>query len=421
MKILIVNTYDIEGGAARASYRLHQALLGSDINSQMLVQSKASDDYEILGAGSRIQEGFAEMRPALDSLPVRIYKKRTKTLFSPNWLPFSKIVDRINKINPDIVHLHWISDGMMRIDDVAKISMPIIWSLHDMWAFTGGCHYDESCGNYKNTCGNCIVLGSHKSHDLSSKIYARKYKSFSSIANLNIIGLSRWLTTAAQESSLFNQRSVYNLPNPIDTKTFAPMDKRTARDLFNLPQDKRLVLFGAMNALSDPRKGFKELSASLEQINDENIALVVFGSSQPKVPQKFKQKVHYLGLLHDDVSLCVLYSAADAMVVPSLQENLSNAIMESLACSTPVVGFNVGGNCDMIEHQINGYLAQPFDVADLAKGIEWILNSPDYEVLSKNARNKIMREFDSKIVVKKYISLYHSILNKDRPFSVTQA
>jgi glycosyltransferase involved in cell wall biosynthesis len=412
MKILIVNTSDIDGGAARAAYRLHQALLKENIESQMLVQSKASDDYRVLAPETKLKKGFSRLRPILDSLPVYRYKSRTKTLFSPAYLPFSDVVKRINTLEPDIVHLHWVSGGMIRIEDIEKIKAPIVWSLHDMWAFTGGCHYDEECRGYKSQCGFCKVLGSKKEKDLSSKVFQRKLRSYSQISNLTVVGLSRWLAKEAQQSQLFKNTSAVNLPNPIDTTTFSPVEKAVARDVFNLPQNKKLILFGAMGAMSDPRKGFEQLSIALEGVDTENTELVIFGSSEPQTPQAFKQKAHYLGHLHDDVSLRVLYSAADVMVVPSLQENLSNAIMESLACGTPVVGFDIGGNSDLIDHRQNGYLAKPFYTGDLAKGIEWILGAGNDTKLGQNARDKVLREFDSKVVAGRYIELYRNILNR---------
>ncbi|MBD3789206.1 MAG: glycosyltransferase family 4 protein [Campylobacterales bacterium] len=411
MKILIVNTSDINGGAARAAYRLHQALLSQGVDSQMLVQSKSSDDYTVIDPKTKIEKALGKLRPTLDSLPLRFYKERTKTLFSPSWLPFSGIVDKINEINPDIVHLHWICGGMMSVEDIARIKASIVWSLHDMWAFTGGCHYDEECGGYRQNCGNCKVLQSDTENDLSRKVFGRKQKTFARKTDMTIVGLSRWLNECSQNSTLLKDKKHINLPNPIDTGLFKPFDKQKARELWNLSQDKKLVLFGAISATGDPRKGFKELSEALFTLNDQNIEFVVFGSSEPKEPFDFGFKTHYLGHLHDDISLVTLYSAVDVMVVPSLQENLSNAIMESLACGTPVTGFDIGGNRDMIEDRINGYLAKPYDTDDLAKGIEWILNHPAYEELCQKAREKVLKEFDSQIVAQKYIELYKDVLN----------
>jgi glycosyltransferase involved in cell wall biosynthesis len=414
MKILIVNASDIDGGAARAAYRLHIALLQEGIDSLMLVQRKFSDDYTVIElANNKIQKGFNLLRPTTDQIPVKFYKNRTKTLFSPSWFGFSNIVDKINDINPDIVHLHWIAGGMMKIEDIARINAPIVWSLHDMWAFTGGCHYDEECQGYLKFCGNCKVLGSDKKNDLSQKVFTRKQKTFAQKKDMTIVGLSKWLNECSKSSSLLKDKKHVNLPNPINTTIFKPFDKEKSRELWSLPKDKKLVLFGAMSATSDPRKGFKELSEALHKLTCKDVEFVVFGSSEPQNAPNFGFKTHYVGHLHDDVSLITLYSAVDVMVVPSLQENLSNAIMESLACGTPVVAFDIGGNSDMIGHKQNGYLAKPFDTADLKDGIEWVLNlgENEYDKLSYNAREKVVREFDSKIVAKKYIELYMDVLN----------
>lgn len=410
MKVLVVNTYDISGGAARAAYRLHQALQSEGVESYMLVQSKKSDDHTIIGPETTIQKKLYLRRPILDSFPLRLYKNRTRTLFSPAWLPFSGMVDRINASDADIVHLHWIAAGMIRIEDIAKIKKPIVWSLHDMWAFTGGCHYDEECSKYKYECCSCPVLGSKKVNDLSRSVFARKQQTFGKINNLTIVGLSHWLVDCASQSSLFANTRVVNLPNPIDTTKFMPVNKVQARMTLNLPADKKLVLYGAMSATSDPRKGYIELVKALGTLqNSGDTELLVFGSSRPDNELQCGFETHYLGHVDDD-SLHLLYCAADVMVVPSLQENLSNAIMESLACGTPVVSFNIGGNRDLIDHKQNGYLAEPFIATDLAEGIRWVINSPNYEALSKNAREKVLRCFESKVVAKRYIELYKSVL-----------
>jgi glycosyltransferase involved in cell wall biosynthesis len=290
MKVLIVNTSDIQGGAARAAYRLHQSLLVQGIDSYMLVQSKTSDDHTVTGPQTKIQKAVGKLRPHLDSLPVRAYKNRTKTLFSPSWLPFSNIVEQINAINPDVVHLHWVAGGMMRIEDIAKINAPIVWSLHDNWAFTGGCHIMWECERYKQNCGACPRLGSHKDYDLSRKIYTRKQKTFNKLENIKIVALSNWLANCARQSSLFKDHEVLCLPNPINTNSYAPFDKTQARTLFNLPQDKKLIAFGAMSATSDINKGFKELFQALEKLDSDNTELVVFGSSQPETPPGFQAK-----------------------------------------------------------------------------------------------------------------------------------
>lgn len=414
MKILIVNTYDIQGGAARAAYRLHQSLLAQNIDSQMLVQNKSSDDFTVLTTNStQVQRNLNKLRRFIDNIPVKFYKERTKTFFSPAWFGFSNTIDIINEIDPDIVHLHWINEGMIKIEDLSRIKARIVWSLHDMWAFTGGCHYDEECEAYKKGCGSCKVLGSTKNNDLSRKIFNRKEKTFAQIENMTIVGLSKWMHTCSQSSSLLKDKRHVSLPNPIDTNIFKSFDKEKARELWNLPQDKKLILFGAIGATSDPRKGFGELSETLNKLTCKDVEFVVFGSSEPKVSQNLGFKTHYLGYLQDDVSLVTLYGAVDVMIVPSLQEAFGQTASEAMACEAPVVAFGHTGLLDIIDHKINGYLAKPFDTLDLANGIAWVLNAENYDELCQNAREKVLKEFDSVVVSRRYIEFYEDILKND--------
>jgi len=413
MKILIVNAMDLSGGAARAAYRLHKSLLDQNIESQMIVQTKASKDITILGHDSTIWKGLNKLRSIIDRIPVRFYKNRTKMLFSPSWLGFNNLIDVINKTRPDIVHLHWINHGMIRIEDLKRIKAPIVWSLHDNWPFTGGCHIMWDCERYIDKCGQCPRLGSDKENDLSRWIWNRKRNVYNSLDNLTIIGLSKWILESSQKSSLLINKRHINLPNPIDTSSFKPLDKAKARELWNLPKSKKLILFGAMYAIKDINKGYEKLKVVLDNLEDDNVEFVVFGSGEPKVNPGFKFKAHYVGYIRDDIRLATLYSAADVMVVPSLQENLSYAIMESLSCATPVVAFNIGGNSDMIEHKNNGYLAEAYDTSDMAHGIDWILNNEKYSELCQNARKKVLNEFESSIVAKKYIKMYEDILKNN--------
>ena len=301
---------------------------------------------------------------------------------------------------------------MMRVEDIARIKAPIVWSLHDNWAFTGGCHIMWECEKYKTECGACPRLGSNKKNDLSSKVFKRKQKAFESKKDMTIVGLSSWLNNASKSSTLLKEKNHINLPNPIDTNIFKPFDKEKSRELWSLPQSKKLVLFGANSATSDINKGFKELSEALHKLEDKDIEFVVFGSSEPKESQNFGFKTHYLGHLHDDVSLVTLYSAVDVMIVPSLQEAFGQTASEAMACGTPVVAFGHTGLLDIIDHQRNGYLAKPFDTTNLKDGIEWVLDHEDYEKLCLNAREKVRKEFDNVLVAKKYIELYKEILNE---------
>ena len=413
MKILHLNTSDISGGAARAAYRIHKGLQGISIDSKMLVQTKLSDDKIVIGPGNKVKRGLALLRPTFDSTFINIFSGGSKTIFSPAWLPFSGIPSQIKSISPDILHLHWICGGMLRIENLQQINKPIIWTLHDMWAFTGGCHYSDGCMQFQQSCGNCPQLNRSSKNDLSRSILMRKKKAWARL-DVTIITPSNWLAECAKESSLFGKHRVEVIHNGLDLNLFKPINKTTAREIWDLPINKKLILFGAMSATSDHKKGFDLLYGGIKQLTDKwsgKAELIVFGASEPESPPDFGLPVHYLGCLHDEVSLSLLYAAADVMATPSLQDNLPNTVVESLACGTPVVAFDIGGMPDMIDHQINGYLAKPFDISDLSSGINWVLSDENrYKELCIKAREKAAACFDIKQVARQYADLYESIV-----------
>ena len=413
MKVLHINTIDIQGGAARAAYRLHQGMLQARIDSQMLVQTKDSDDPTVIGPATTISKFFGYIRPTLDRFPLKFYPQKKQTPFHPAWLPFSSVIKKIDQIDPDIVHLHYIAGGFLRIEDICKIKLPIIWSLHDMWGFTGGCHIDGDCGKYMEQCGLCPVLNSDRKRDLSYKTFVRKQRVYSKKDHLTINGLSRWLADCASSSALFGKKKIVNIPNPINTDTFSPLPKHQAKTLLNLSSDKKHALFGAMNAAIDLNKGFGELTRALRSLELNGIELIVFGSNQPPNAPHFPFPAHYFGRMHDDISLRILYSAGDVMIVPSLQEAFGQTASEAMACGTPVVSFATTGLLDIVDHKKNGYLAKAYDTMDLAEGIKWVLNEPEFhKILCSNARQKIVNNFDVKVVIPKYVELYRSILSQ---------
>jgi glycosyltransferase involved in cell wall biosynthesis len=406
MKILIISTYDTNGGAHKAAHRLHKALLEEGQQSIMLVQRKFTSDSTVLSKSGKFMQFISKARYHIDQLPVIYYTKRTTTLFSPSWIPSSFIIKKINEIKPDIIHFHWICDGMIRINDLEKFNKPLVFSLHDMWLFTGGCHYNEDCLGYQNNCSKCKVLNDSNNCYLSKLTFRRKVKTFSSISGMTIIGLSKWIAKLGQNSTLLKQRSIKNLPNLVNTDNFYPVKKINARTDLNLPKDKKLILCGATTFNNNPRKGLSDIIRALSIIDNDVIELIFFGNYNQDLIKSIGKRIHFLGYVSDENEQKLIYSAVDLTLVPSHQENLSLVIMESLACGTPVVAFDIGGNSDMIEHKKNGFLAKPFSIEELKDGIEWILNNREYERISQNARQKVLDEFDSKIVVNKYIELY---------------
>lgn len=240
MKILILSARDLRGGAARAAYRLHQGLLAAQVDSQMLVQNKLSDCNTVLAPKSKIQRGIAAIKPALDQLPLNLYRHRDRTIniYSSQWLP-NNIVAQIEQINPDVINLHWVNGGFVPIEALSKLKQPLVWTLHDMWAFTGGCHYSDTCDRYIHSCGACPQLGSDRDWDLSRWNWRRKAKAWHNL-NLTVITPSKWLASCAKSSSLLGNFPVQVVANGIDPQVYQPHDPLFARKVFNLPIDKKL-------------------------------------------------------------------------------------------------------------------------------------------------------------------------------------
>ncbi len=414
MKILILSARDLRGGAARAAYRLHQGLLAAQVDSQMLVQNKLSDCNSVLAPKSKIQRGIAAIKPALDQLPLNLYRHRDRTIniYSSQWLP-NNIVAQIEQINPDVINLHWVNGGFMPIEALSKFKQPLVWTLHDMWAFTGGCHYSDTCDRYIHSCGACPQLGSDRDWDLSRWNWRRKAKAWHNL-NLTVITPSKWLASCAKSSSLLRNFPVQVVANGIDPQVYQPHDQLFARRVFNLPTDKKIILFGALNSTQDRRKGFTLLRSALEYLKSAQqaakIELVIFGASEPAQPINFGFKTHYVGQLSDDAALSLLYGSADVFVAPSIQDNLPNTVLEALFCGTPCAAFNIGGMPDLIEHQQNGYLAQPEQTQDLAQGIDWILADDDrYQQLRMNSRVKAIANFNLERQAQKYLQVFRNL------------
>ena len=414
VRILHLATFDAVGGAARATYRLHRGLLGCGVDSRMLVQYKTTNDQTVIpviegGLGKALQA----FRARLNSLPLLIYPGRERPLFSTQWLPI-RLRRRIMQLKPDIIHLHWICGGYLSVPTIGKINLPVVWTLLDMWPFTGGCHYDNGCGRYEEQCGACPRLHSAKAVDLSRWVWWSKSKFWDHL-DLTLAPTSRWMQNCARRSSLFRSFPTRVIPLGLDVDRFKPIDKQVARQALNLPLQKKIILFGAISATTDERKGYSILRESLRIIADsgmDDVAVVIFGASAPSSQsENSRLQTLYLGYFHDDISLGLVYSAADVMVVPSLQEAFGQTASEALACGIPVVAFDSTGVSDIVDHLHNGYLARPFDPLDLAQGAMWVLEDDErHQQLARNARRKVTNMFSQEAQAYRYPDLYESIL-----------
>lgn len=414
MKVAAISYADWAGGAARAASRLHQGVRALGVDARLLVKKKTGDDPFVIVPDTSAAKAYSLLQYRLDQLPLRLYPRR-KNLPWSTALPPSRLLGQIERLQPDIVHLHWINAGFMSIYEIGQISRPVVWTLHDMWPMTGGCHYAEACAGYQGRCGACPQLGSRGKVDLSRLILSRKKKHWSGWKPC-LVTPSHWLADQARASALFADARVEVIPNGIDTRRFSPVDKRMARQLLGLPLDGQLVLFVAVSATSNPWKGYAHLQAAIANLaaSGEKLELAVLGASSPVVPPQLGLPVHFLGSLSDEIALSLVYGAADVLLAPSTEDNLPNTVMESMSCGVPVVAFRIGGIPDMVEHERNGYLARPVDAIDLANGIRYVLgDAARYARLAAAARESVVRRFDMPLIARRYLDLYEDMKHAD--------
>ena len=419
MNVTLLSTSDTYGGAPIACLRLTKALRKHGVVARMLVQEQLSQEPDVTSiAPAAWQRKAAFLRFVRDRLSFLPYEKsrQVRFAFSPGNVG-TRVADHPLVGQADLLHLHWINFGFLSlasIGELARLNQPLVWTLHDMWAFTGGCHYSRGCLHYQTHCHDCPFLRRPHPTDLSYRVFERKRALYAG-ANVAFVACSEWLAGLARQSALLHEAVVCAIPNPIDTQRYQPLDRREARQRLGLPPEKKLLLFGALNT-GDPRKGFTHLAEALFRLKGwgpDELELAVFGKASASALASLPFKVHYLGVSGPE-RLIEAYNAADGFVLPSLEDNLPNTVMESLACGTPVVAFRQGGLPEMIDHARNGYLAAYQSAEDLAKGIAWLL-APETDAgeLRRNAREKVMRNYTEELVAAKYRRLYEGLVEKN--------
>ncbi|MDD4762025.1 MAG: glycosyltransferase [Candidatus Pacebacteria bacterium] len=417
MKILHVSTDDSGGGAARASYRIHRALVHYGIDSRMCVLHRGTTDPRVtvakhLPIASRILHKFY--------LHWLDYTRRgwyTENLVLHSFGQIgARLVEELNAGDADVLNLHWISN-ILSVTDIGKLKKPIVWTLHDMWAFCGGEHYVPDVAEARFRKGYRIDNRPRGEHgpDLNRRTWEAKRRAWVR-QRFVIVSPSQWLAKCARQSILFSDAAVHVIPNPLCARaTWRPIPRDTARIALGLPINKKLILVGAVGGMKDPRKGgelLRDAAAKLKLKHAGNVEMVVFGQDQPEESNMWPCPLHWLGRVDDDRVLVLAYSAADLMVVSSLQDNLPNTAVEAQACGTPVVAFDIGGLPDIVVHRETGWLAKPFDTDDLADGIVWILeNDMRRGALSAAARKQAVERFAERVIAAEYSSLYDNILS----------
>lgn len=409
MRALLVST-SLAGGAGGAAARLHRGLTDLGVTSRVLVARGAdpADPGVVLQRGPRADR----LLRRLERWPLRRFVGREPAFFSVQWAP-SGVHRSVAALDPEIVNLHWVCGGFVPVRSLARMGRPIVWTLHDMWAFTGGCHYSDGCERYLDRCGACPQLDGRPDRDLSRRVWERKHRAWRDVP-LTIVAPSKWLANCARQSALFRERRVEVIPYGIDLQAFRPTAQTAARQQLGLPLDRQIVLFGAWGNVR--RKGREELVEALRCLSEvrgaERLCVVSFGPvwAEESIGDI---AVRSLGKIDDAARLATVYSAADVYVLPSLADNLPNTVIEAMACGTPCVGFRTGGVPDLIEHRQTGFVAEAFDPASLAEGIAWVLaDEGRRQELGARAREKAERDYGLEGEARRYRQLFESILGQ---------
>ncbi|KAA6430373.1 glycosyltransferase [Dyadobacter flavalbus] len=413
--VLHLSTFHLEGGAGVAATRLHRALLRSGSDSGMLVPAVQHEENGVYGlANTKWQARKAWMRFVAERAFFLPYEKDKSVRFA--FSPAAIGADiRMHPLvqQADIIHLHWINFGFLSLHSLEKLfslGKPIVWTLHDMWTFTGGCHYSKGCENFLSHCRYCPFLARPEAYDLSFAQFERKRSMYGN-ARMALVSPSQWLDDIVKSAALTKNIHAQSIPNCIDTGLFTSLDKSEIRARLNLPLDKKLVLFAGANT-QDPRKGFSYFKDAVAKLNRNSteIEVLVLGKSRPENFTGFPANVHYLGKISDQQELVNAYNAADIIAVPSLEDNLPNTIMEAMACGTPVAGFSTGGIPEMIDHKVNGYVSEAGSSDSLAEGMQWIMDNNTGYSLSRLAREKVIRSYAENVIARRYQELYQSLL-----------
>lgn len=394
MRVLLVNTSENIGGAAIACRRLMDALTRNGVEVRMLTAPKRRG--WLCKAVERVM-----------MLPFVGFSWRRSWTIDVNWLG-TDITGTEDFQWADVVHLHWVNQGMLSVGQIGKIAHSgkrMVWTMHDLWPTEGVWHYKTP-----QTSTQTPPQPSPKGEGddsalirwLDKNTLQRKLRAYGN-SSVRFVTCSRWLMRQAEGSPLLNGNSIESIPNPIDTEVFCRQDKVAARKALGIPADCRLVLFVSQK-LTDERKGARYFVEALNQMTDVHVA--VMGGGGEEIAAALNCPTHVLGYVSGQQKIASIYNAADVFVLPSLNDNLPNTIMEAMACGVPCVGFNIGGIPEMIDHLRNGFIADARNVAQLCKGIRYCLHSDNHQRLSDDCLRKTKETYSQQAVANRFKEVY---------------
>ena len=405
------------GGTSAAS-RIMKAQESTGIAAYMMVhEGDSRENVRFFKKSNRSSNPKNKWPARLDSIPIRACSKRKRDLPWSAGLVGCRVAKQINAQTPDIVNLHWATSGWFSLRDLSRIKSPIVFTCHDVWPVTAGCHCNLGCDKWKQQCDRCPQLGDGLlGLDVAHFLWEKKRENYLRFRDLVLVTPSRWLAQMVRESELFSGRRVEVIPNCLDMDIFKPGSKSESREKLNLPKERKVILFGAVNAMHTSYKGFQLLKETLEKLKARSpmtdYHLAIFGASE--IETKLPFPTSFFGNITEENKIAELYRSADLFVTPSRQDNFPNTVLEALFSGVPTVAFEVGGIPEMVKHKENGYIAKAFDPSDFADGIEWCMESEErLRSLGEKAREYAEKSFSPKIISKRYIDLYYEILSSE--------
>jgi glycosyltransferase involved in cell wall biosynthesis len=418
MHVVFLSTNQTKGGAAIATNRYYDAYRTMGGRA-----SYAAPHVQKPGDGIvRLKHSFIKKK--LVKYLFKIEKRKTLKRKIPGEGYWSVSLSprfyqrKIEKLKPDILCMNWVNDDFLSVKEIGRFKAPVVWVFHDLWAVTGGCHYPGDCNGFKTGCGNCPKLKYSHSQDWSRHLWIKKYKNWSD-KDITILCPSNWMAQKVKESKLFGHNRIEVCPYSIETEIFKPMDSTAFRESLGIKPHQKVLLFGAVNSMHDTRKGAHLLVEALKKLSkrvpSDDLVFLVFGAKESPALESVPFKVINLGFVREKEDLARYYAASTAFVLPSLEDNLPNTVLESLGCGTPVVAFNIGGISDMIDDQSNGFLVDKIDTSLLADSLERMVTMPEnqYLQMKEAARRKIEEKFSRKVVGNKLNQIFQSIVKKD--------
>lgn len=419
MRVVHLSHTDGGAGAGRAAYRIHAALRELGVDSCMLVSQKRTADPSVQAmSGSGFGHWRVRLAEYLEARAGRTLARDASVFLSPARYGYFRPARAQVVREADVVATYWINGAYIAPESLAAINKPLVWRLSDVWPFTGGCHYPGTCERFKSHCGDCPQLRQPGPEDAAHRLWLRKQHAWRAL-DLTVVAPSNWMAGLARRSSLFADRRVEIIPTGVDLERYRPGDRSAARARWGLPQDRLLILFGAMSPTDDVRKGYRELRRALEVVAQSPLAsriqAVMFGTDAPLPPDLLPIPAVSLGRLQGDEALAAAYNCADLVVVPSREDNLPNVALEAIACGAPVVAFDVCGMPDIVRDGWNGRLAPGGDSISLGRAIvEMLSDSQSLMLMRSHARNHAGANFSLSGQASGFLRLYEQVLADHR-------